>query len=288
VARDFCETSAFPVPLEAVPQHVLAGPLVISASFDTSVTNRPGYQLVIQQAINDWQALLQDHGTTTNPYPISFRVVDLPGALLGNTSAGYNAANGDLILGSMAIDSQTAFFVDPTPWEDSEFAPGAPPITKPDLLTVVRHELGHALGMLYGLPHLDNNRDGDTFSAPLLNVPMVSLGGGHVDPAWMPTDLMIPSYPGGVRWSIALYPEVSILARAYGYLVPMRYVDPSSGSPVGSAVAPYQTLSQALGDGTALPVLLSNGTHHVPVNYLTPATARTVDSARGGATVIAP
>jgi hypothetical protein len=105
----------------------------------------------------------------------------------------------------------------------------------------------------------------------------------------MPNDLMVPASSAGVRWAISLYPEVSVLARAYSYVVPMRYVDPfDSGRDMGTAVAPYQTLSQALNESTGAPVLLSNGTHHVPVNYLTPGNARQVQAARGGSTVAAP
>src|SRR6185369_7400453 len=41
------------------------------------------------------------------------------------------------------------WFVDPTPWEDSEFAPGvadSPAAGRVDLLTVLAHEMGHILG----------------------------------------------------------------------------------------------------------------------------------------------
>jgi hypothetical protein len=88
---------------------------------------------------------------------ISFQVVDLPGDLLGVASTEQ-----------IRIDVDAAglgWFVDATPWDDSEFTPLNPPLarggmgesqwTAPpaspaadrvDLLTVVLHELGHVLG----------------------------------------------------------------------------------------------------------------------------------------------
>ena len=72
---------------------------------------------------------------------VSVRLADLPGPELGFTSAGV-----------IWIDRDAAgygWFVDPTPWEDSEFPalPQSPAFGKVDLLTVFAHELGHALGL---------------------------------------------------------------------------------------------------------------------------------------------
>src|SRR5262249_38451327 len=70
----------------------------------------------------------------------SFQVVDLPGSQLGFTSAG-----------TIYLDRNAAgygWFVDATPADDSEFpaTPSSPAYGRVDLLTVIVHEIGHALG----------------------------------------------------------------------------------------------------------------------------------------------
>ncbi len=50
----------------------------------------------------------------------------------------------------ICIDQDAAgfgWFVDPTPNDDAEFAPGGPAAGRMDLLTVLAHELSHVLGL---------------------------------------------------------------------------------------------------------------------------------------------
>jgi len=72
---------------------------------------------------------------------VPIRIADLPGSQLG-----FTAADG------IWIDRDAAshgWFVDPTPNQDEEFPASATSLAfgKADLLTVVTHELGHALGL---------------------------------------------------------------------------------------------------------------------------------------------
>src|SRR5205823_14805850 len=70
---------------------------------------------------------------------VSARVADLPGNALGQA-----------INGSVFIDRDAAgfgWFVDPTPADDREFAPATgDAVGRMDLLTALRHELGHVAG----------------------------------------------------------------------------------------------------------------------------------------------
>ena len=97
----------------------------------------PHVQPLLDEAIQRWLAAGVDTSILNG---IDVRIADLGGATLG-------LASGHTI----TLDDNAAgwgWFVDPTPWDDSEFTtPGNQgEQNRMDLLTVLEHELGHLLG----------------------------------------------------------------------------------------------------------------------------------------------
>ncbi len=103
----------------------------------------PAERAVIQQAINEWQAIVQDSGSTANPYPLSVRFTALgvtptcPGNILGLTNPFVNTTTGNILFANMAFNTGFTFY---------EGLADPPAGSATDLLSVTRHELGHALG----------------------------------------------------------------------------------------------------------------------------------------------
>ncbi|MFN0149312.1 MAG: hypothetical protein ACKVU1_01205 [bacterium] len=282
-----CEATAIAVMVAEPTVSKMAGPLNIVATYDTTVT--PARQVVLDRAIAEWEAIVEESGSTPGTYPISFTFNSFgPGStLIGNSSTTFNATSGNLISSAISFNTDVTWFVDPSPADDSEFNGGSPPAGF-DLLTVARHEIGHALGWIVA-PRTTNLTSGGAFDSPRLNIATVTVGGFHVDPSWLPNDLMVPATNQSTRRSISLYPTSSMSARAYGYRIPMQFIDPSNnGAQTGTANEPWRTIATALATSPiGLPLLLANLTHNVPVGYST-ASFHVLDAARGGALVVAP
>jgi hypothetical protein len=109
---------------------------------------------LFDEAVARWSAALDDAQAVHRLEAVRIEVMDLPGTTLG-------LASGAVIF----IDATGAghgWFVDPTPWEDSEFAlPDSPAAGRVDLLTVMTHEMGHILG-------LDDDSQTDPFTGSVM------------------------------------------------------------------------------------------------------------------------
>src|SRR5262249_54532653 len=96
---------------------------------------------LLREAIARWTRLGATPSEVSALQRVPVRVVSLAGDQLGL-----------FLNGTIWLDRDAAghgWFIDPTPGNDSEFAPGlanSPALGKIDLLTVLGHEFGHALG----------------------------------------------------------------------------------------------------------------------------------------------
>ncbi len=123
---------SFPQPLRALAPNAAmpTGTMLRQADLDATVAS----------AIMQWERSGKlDQGQLDQLHQARFHVADLDGAILG------------LATGSdIAIDRDAAgygWFVDKTPTRSEEFGKAGAAMNKMDLLSVVNHEIGHALGL---------------------------------------------------------------------------------------------------------------------------------------------
>lgn len=258
-------------------------PLSINVTFNANVTAQQ--QAVIQQAINEWTAIIRTRGFTPGNYPITFSNGPLTGNTLAVTTVSFRSSSGDLVSASVVIDNRptTTWYVDPNPADDVEFNSVPPAGT--DLLTVMRHELGHALGWA-DTNHVTTLLSGNDFDQTRINIATVNDGGRHTDPNIHAGDIMNPSLPDSTRRPLSLYPAASMLARAYFYDIAMNFVDSAyTGDETGSANKPWNTVREGAVMATFGQLLLTPRTHNesVPLTLSRPMTIRV---ARGGHALI--
>lgn len=283
-----CKVVMVPVPGHGPEPHGDAGQLSWSITWNANVT--AAQRVVIQYALDEWRNIILDTSDRVpNPYPITIQLSDLgplPG-LLALTSVSYFQATGNLAGATMSFNTQATFFVDPTPGDDSEFNSPTPPANV-DLLTVARHELGHAVGFTQ-TARVNAWLSNGIFDGPRLNIvsDTTSGVGFHTSASIHPNDIMNSSIGNSVRQPISLYPAAALVARAFDYRIPMTFVDPNSPGSLltGTVNQPYQFLQQA--PPSAGLILLAPTTHHVPVNQFF-GTSRTIMTARGGSFIVAP
>lgn len=271
-----------------VPDHVepvfapASGGFTIVVTFDATVpaAHRP----VIQFAINEWDAVLQSRGVNPANYPITVRYGAPSDGALATTTTTFGIPSGNLRSAVMVVDPNQTWYVDPNPADDDEFSANPPPAGF-DLLSVVRHELGHALGWLgAGNGRIDPLLSGNVFDPVRLNIALTA--DGHADANAHPGELMQPRIGTRTRRGIAAYPTVALVSRAFEYQMAMHFVDPAfSGSPIGSAWRPWRSFQEAMNNAPAgVPLLLAPTSFTVPAGA-TFSASHTVLSARGGATI---
>lgn len=228
---------------------MMAAPCSASAIIPTFVDVDDPARAVVEAAIGLWETLLPD--------PFVFHLT-IDREFLGGTlafSSDFLEAGGLPSAATITFDDGTGvpWFIDATPEDDEEFrrgddafhgvARGGAAASGFDLLTVLQHELAHALGFSIFYPafaaHLVDTPDGNrAYEGATATARLTGLGGGtHTLPEVHPFELMNPEMLPGDR----LYPgplTLAVLHDAFGYsTAPPRPIQSVPEVPVSVLVA---------------------------------------------------
>jgi hypothetical protein len=248
-----------------------------------------GQQIPVYFAIREWEALIDSSGFNPSNYPINFVFGPLnPDGVLARTTITANSSNGNLISAEIVFDNDgsTNWFIDNSPGDDSEFKRSNPP-QGVDLLSVARHEIGHAVGWNVS-KRVTVHLSGNTFDPTLLNIATTTVGGFHTEPSVHANDIMNPGIGEGIRRPISLYPAVAMASKSFHYWIPrIRCVDGRGTVTVtGSVYQPWRTIQQAFASAPAQCLLLVRPEFYLAGMQLRRSTALEMIALRGGNVVI--
>jgi hypothetical protein len=162
-------------------------------------------EAVVDAAVAGWTSLLNIPQTLR----VTFSLSDLGGSILGETAV-TGASSGLPIAAWTTITDDASM---PVSWN-----PNSPAAGQYDVVTIVDHELGHALGIAYQ-SNLDYYNRVSFVSGNAYVAGYQLYGGantGDLSHVANPSDLMYPYLSAGARTPPS-YEDTSILSLTYGY-----------------------------------------------------------------------
>jgi len=240
---------------------------------------------IIQYAVDEWDYLIQTTVNAPYLYAISFQFAPLGPTTLGLTRTYVDGETGDLLYAEITFNTGFIWFIDPSPSEDSDVA--SSPANSYDLLTVARHEIAHAVGWISIGDHITDLMHDDIFDPSRMNIATTYPNQMHVNRSHHPNDLMLPNIGTRSRRPISIYPDLSLIARAFDYGVRTRYVDKDASLLfIGTANWPFKTVQHAFeSTPSGIPIVIIPGTYieDVPIER---TLSTMLIKARGGDVII--
>jgi hypothetical protein len=193
----------------------VTGAFTITPTFSGNSWTVP-QQFVVYQAITDWTSRLQFPDGNHQDIPITFQLTPV-----GTQSGAFLAQwqyQGDIpVPHPYSLDIAHIIVINSSFQSVESYSLQGPVVGQYDMLSAIRHELGHALGFVADA-YTDNtwlqHVAGGTFDPGGLNVPIME-DCAHVNNS---TDLMYYALPTGVRRDIS-DTDVAMLSLGYGYTV---------------------------------------------------------------------
>lgn len=284
--KHFCRVNVVSVD-EPLPKiHLMQSnePFTIAATYNQNVTTEQ--RKVIRQAIAEWEEIIETRGFASVRYPIDFVNGLMPEETLGATTVSVGQQTGDLYSAEITINNHESntWFIDPTPAEDSEF--DSTPPAGYDLLSVIRHEIGHAVGWVES-SRVKSLLSNNIFDVDKLNIATTYPESLHTDSRIHIDDLMNTTLGSSERRAITLYPTCALVARAFHYDIAMKFVDSTyRNNGRGSAADPWNTFTEGISQtpsGNQLLLIPGIYQETVPIIITAPMI---IKAARGGSAVI--
>lgn len=252
---------------EIVPNFAPFGPFNIHPEYNENISN--AQELVIEHAVEEWNDLLESNGVNPSNYEIKFRNGSLSSiSILAKAITTYNTGSGNLVRAEVIINDSPLinWYIDSTPESDSEFNDDNS--LGIDFLSVIRHEIGHAVGWVKHNTRIDDlvniiPQEGLTFDEGKLHIGL-NADTSHTSPIHHPNDLMNPGIWAGIRRDISLYPNATLLSKAFQYEVKNLRCVHSSGSNTdgGHVFEPWKTFEKGVQDSPSnFTLLLLPGTY---------------------------
>ncbi len=270
----FCGTrGGQPARVEQVPPGAPRGAFQIAINYSGSGFST-AQQAVFDAAISMWEGVIQANGgagtfTITNP---AFTPLTAP--TLGVADNFVENGSGIPLSARIRIDSGTTWFVDSTPFDNVEytqdstnrfqFLNGQGNAANADILSVILHEIGHAVGWTVNYTNYNGLVSAGpgtlrTFDSGGFEITLgPATGGTHADPGTHAGELMVPAIGGGTRRLISYFPTMTAPQRAYSYGMRMTFLDSGYSGlfEFGTAAKPFDTYVEGISGASSGDVLI--------------------------------